>query len=281
MNQTNFYQNQNTGPITNDEPLEKLKEILRFKAIMRRVFYVAVSVILALILIIGIGAIFMRVKRINVVGMRKVDPYAIVDASGVRADENLYAVDRADIRRAIMDEFPYISDVKVKRLLPTTLQLEVTEDEAVYYTEICGEYFVLSDKLRVLEKTTDFSYVDSFEPALKIMKIPDCIYAVVGDPIVFTNENVTEYAEDLLVRLGVTNQFDKVTEVDFSRRFNIYITLDGRWRIFVGDSGDLETKLTFAGMMIETFDETQAGEVDAHDVSVGSVILNNSYSEDE
>ena len=39
--------------------------------------------------------------------------------------------------------------------------------------------------------------------------------------------------------------------------------------------------LLFAGMMIDSFIEEQSGEVDAHDVSVGSVILNNKSLSDE
>ncbi len=278
---TNYYVNNQTQPYIGDESLERLKTKNLVNGILSRVFYIAVAIILFTVFIIGCGAIFLRVERVNVVGARRVDPHGIVDASGIQAKDNLYGVDRADIAAAVMERFPYISDVHVSRLLPTTLQIEVSEDRPIYYTSICGEYFVLSSTMRVLEKTADFAYIETFEPALKHLLIPDCIYAVVGEEIVFANRSVSVYAKELLVKLEIAEMFDQLTEIDFSKRFSIYVTYCDRWRIYLGDSGDIDTKLTFAGMMIETFDEEQSGEVDAHDVSVGSVILNNKSSSDE
>jgi len=278
----NLFMNSPQQPYTaSDESLERLKEKNRIKGILRRVFYCAVAMVLFFVFIIGCGAIFLRVERVNVVGTRRVDPRGIVEVSGIKAKDNLYAVDRADIAAAVMDRFPYISHVHVGRRLPTTLQIEVTEDRPIYYTEICGEYFILSNTMRVLEKTEDIAYIETFEPKLKQLKIPDCIYAVVGEEIVFSNPNVSEYGRELLLKLELAELFDSLTEIDFSSRFSIYVTYGDRWRIYLGDSGDVDTKLTFARMMIETFDEEQSGEVDAHDVSVGSVILNKDNQNDE
>lgn len=264
-----------------DYSFERLKEKNRIKTIMRRVFYCAISLFLCVIFIIGCGAVFLRVKKINVVGTRKTDPMGVVDASGVKADENLYAIGRAEIKTDIMESYPYISDVRVERLLPSTLQFVVTEDKALYYTEICGEYFVLSSSLRVLEKTEDKSYVASFDPALKKIKIPTCIYAVVGDEIIFANKNVIEYSKNLIFELEIAELYDDITSIDFSSRFNIYVMYKNRWNIYLGDKSDLNTKLTFARMMIDSFDEGSSGEIDAHDVTIGSVVLTGNASNDE
>ena len=41
----------------------------------------------------------------------------------------------------------------------------------------------------------------------------------------------------------------------------------------MGDNTETEMKLTFAMLMIDKFEPEQSGEVDVHDITVGSVIL--------
>ena len=66
---------------------------------------------------------------------------------------------------------------------------------------------------------------------------------------------------------------DKVLSI--SSKYNIYVTYQDRFRIYLGDNSETEMKLTFAKLMINEFKPEQSGTVDAHDITVGSVILDN------
>ncbi len=259
--------------IRREQPFYKVQDKQINRDRLRKAVTALIVVLLGGLFLFLCGAIFLRVRVVTVRGASKVDPARVVEVGGIKKDDNLFAVDRADIRAAIMEEFPYIADVEIKRTIPSTIELVVKEDEAVYYTEFCGEYFVLSDKLRVLEKTSDKDYIDAFSPRLISAKIPDCVYAVVGEEIVFSNDSTFSYAQEMLSALGASDLFDGFTALDFSSRFHITVTYKDRWRIYVGSAADLPTKLTFARMMMESFDETQSGEIDAHDITLGSVLL--------
>lgn len=259
--------------IRREEPFYSARDRNAFRERVRKIFTALIVIVIGLLFLFICGAIFFRVKIVTVRGANKVDPNGIVLTGGIRKDDNLFAVDRADIRRAIMDEYPYIGDVEIKRTIPSTIEIIVREEDAVYVTELCGEYFVLSEDLRVLEKSGDKEYIDSFSPALIRTKIPECIYAVVGEEIVFSNPSIGTYARDMLAELGQSELFRGFTALDFSSRYHITVTYRDQWRIYVGSSDDLLTKLTFARLMMETFDESQSGEIDAHDITLGSVLL--------
>ena len=74
---------------------------------------------------------------------------------------------------------------------------------------------------------------------------------------------------------GVPIVTDKLTEIDISSKYNIYVTYEDRFRVYLGDNTETDMKLTFAELMIKEFEPTQRGSVDAHDITMGSVIVDN------
>jgi hypothetical protein len=124
----------------------------------------------------------------------------------------------------------------------------------------------------VLERTTECP--ENEETKLVYLLMSDLKSAVVGEEIEFKKEIAFEYINNFIQSINSHEVADSLTEIDLSKKYNIYVNYEDRFRIYLGDSTETEMKLKFAKLMIDTFEAHQGGTVDAHDITVGSVILN-------
>ena len=261
--------------LVNRDTLDRLMAKKKHKKIFRRIGYVLLSLILCLIFGVICMALFLKIESMEVSGNKRYTAEQIVSVSGIEVGQNLYAINKKAAKGFITEEYPYINDVTIRRELPSTLTFKVEEDIPRYYTEICGEYFVLSESLRVLERTFDIPQSGDEEIKLIPLLMSEVQTAVVGDELVFEKELVFEYISNFIQALTSHEMAPEITSIDMTQRYNIYVTYQDRFRIYMGDNTETAMKLTFAGLMIETFPQDKSGQVDAHDITVGSVILDN------
>lgn len=206
-------------------------------------------------------SLFCNIAEITVEGDTRYTNEEVVQACGLEPQTNLYAIDKAQIEREITTALPYIKDVKIRRRLPDTVALIVEEDSPVYYFELYGEYFLLSDTLRVLERTDEIAEMLVRMPNIVKLNTQTVIYAVVGSQIIFDNENYHEYAQKMLSTFLESSIGDKLTLIDFSDKFSIFVTYDNRLKIEVGDIDDIENKIRFAVEIISQLDTSYKGTI--------------------
>ncbi len=258
--------------LVNRDTFERLMAKKRHKRVFRTISYILLAIVLCFIFVVICMALFLKIEKIEVSGNNRYTEEQIIEASGITVGQNLYAINKKTARAYITKEYPYINEVVIRRHLPSTLNFKINEEEARYYTEICGEYFVLSKTLRVLERTDKCP--ENEENKLVYLLMSDLKSAVVGKTIEFEKESAFEYINNFIQSINMYEFSDKLTEIDLSKKYNIYVNYEDRFRIYLGDSTETAMKLKFAKLMIDTFEEHQGGTVDAHDITVGSVILN-------
>lgn len=259
--------------LVNLDTFEKLKSRNRVKRVIRRINFFFLAILMCFIVVVGCMAVFLKIEYLNVTGNTLYSSEEIIEESGISIGMNLYAINKKASKASVMNSFPYVGDVTVRRTLPSTVTLRITEEPPKYYTEIYGEYFVLSTALRVLERSEDFEYIKNKN--LMPLLLPDVKYAVVGEKVGFRSDLSFDYLDALLKSIEACEVSEKLTKIDVSSKYNIYVTYEDRFRIYLGTSADTDTKLIFAEMIINTFDSDQKGEIDAHDITVGSVLLDN------
>ena len=260
--------------LVNRDTFERLMAKKRHKIIFRRINYILISIVLCFVFIIVCMALFLKIENIKVVGNERYSEEQIVTSSGIEIGQNLYAINKKSAKGFIMSDYPYINEVVIRRTLPSTLTFRITEEIPIYYTEICGEYFVLSSTLRVLEKADENPNLDR-EDKLVLLLLSDVKSAVVGQEIEFTKQLAFDYISTFIKNVTEHEIATDLTEIDISAKYNIYVTYQDRFRVYLGDNSETEMKLTFAKLMINEFKPEQSGTIDAHDITVGSVILDN------
>ena len=260
--------------LVNRDTFERLMAKKRHKIIFRRINYILISIVLCFVFIIVCMALFLKIENIKVVGNERYSEDQIVSSSGIEIGQNLYAINKKTSKGLIMGDYPYINEVVIRRTLPSTLTFRITEEIPIYYTEICGEYFVLSSTLRVLEKAEENPNLNR-EDKLVLLLLSDVKSAVVGQEIEFTKQLAFDYISTFIKNVTEHEIASELTEIDISAKYNIYVMYQDRFRIYLGDNSETEMKLTFANLMINEFTPEQSGTIDAHDITVGSVILDN------
>ena len=108
-----------------------------------------------------------------------------------------------------------------------------------------------------------------------LLLFSDVKQAVVGSKIEFNTDMTFEYINNFIQSVNDNEMSSGLREIDMSKKYNIYVNYMNRFRIYLGDNTETEMKLRFAKLMIDTFEENKTGTVDAHDITVGSVILDN------
>ncbi len=244
-----------------------------FKAKWRLLTFVVTASFVLLLVLYVLYDYVLIVDTVEVTGSERYTSEAISSASGISVGDRLYAldIDEEELSYELRKQFPYISSVELKRVIPNKVVIEVTEDEPVFVSEIYGEYALLSAELRVLS-------LGATEPVGEYIKLvlPEVKNAVAGETIEFYSSlfEVVKKAADAVcsesMRAGTS-------VVDVSDRFNIWIGYEGRYKLMIGDINDIELKLTLAFeiMKDEIFEGGSKGTVYLDNVSSPSVIIDN------
>lgn len=267
----------NAGMIA-DDSFESLKEKNHRRKIRRNIFYILIGLLLCVVFAIACIALFFNAKEIKVEGVTLYDAALIREGSGIEPNQNLYSINRDTVAETITMNYPYIKSVDVEFEFPAAVTLRVTEDTPCYYFELCGEYLVLSDSLRVLEHTKDLTELQTRLPGLIGLNTLSIRYAVCGERIVFTDANYYDYARQMLNTFSASAIADKITWIDFSDKFNIFVIYDGRFKIEIGNMEDISSKISFAQEILSKFEGHYSGVVNVES-DPGFAILDSTFTE--
>ena len=201
-------------------------------------------------MMLSIGAVlsltvFFNITLITVSGDTRYNAEDIIEASGVVEGDNLFRMIGSYIEENIVSEFPYIESVKIKRVLPEELVLNVTECTPAVTVEQQDKYLLLSDKGRFLEEISMLP-----EDAPRIVGF-DADALEEGD---FLPEQEKERFELLLQMLSIMEQnaVSDIAVIDLRDMMNISMLYDGRMDIRLGSQADMEYKLRAAKSIIDT-----------------------------
>ncbi len=228
---------------TNQRRKKNKRKKLIFRVSLCAIFLLA-GIILAL-------TMFFNISEIAVTGDKVYSAEDITEKSGVNIGDNLIFISKKKINERITTELPYVGSVKVKRRLPTKLELVITKTDAVYAVVENGYYTLIDETGKALEK--DLEYIGENIILLNMGEIES---AELGTQICGTSD---VYLEKLM---SVRNAYkesgiDGITAIDLSDIYDIKLTYQGRIILELGetDEDNLYKKLALGKAAIETQDE--------------------------
>lgn len=257
--------------------------LARAKKMQRRVRRV-VSVMLLLILF-SLCALALTYKLIYVIddvtvtGTSRYSASEILEASGVSVGDNLYSFKASAAEARVTFRHPYVRQLQVRRSAPSSVLFEVTEDQAVFYAEIYGEVYELSDALRVLSRTTVEA---AAENGLIRLRLPAVDSAVSGRVLSFAEEKYGIQIRKVLEQLESTDLMTRITSVDCRNPGMLQIVCDGQFLLDFGTLEDMEVKLKIAQAVLadELFSTGVKASVDLTSTGATSVVLDDQLDMD-
>ena len=245
---------------------KELSQTIKKKKIARKnkmtLFNISVISIVLIGAVIMAAFVFFKVEFIEANGTSKYASQELVNASGIDKGDNLVFMNTDAIEKKIYLQFPYVEDVEVVKILPSTIKLNIKEAVAYYSVAYEDGYVLVSAKGKLLE------IVD--EPKLGTAHIKAGEIYDENGQMKFVDEDTQEYLVAIMSAIS-TRKEGEITEIDLSDIYRIIIMYDDRIEIQLGSPTDLEYKLKFAFEIIES---ESVGEYDEGtlDVSFGREI---------
>ena len=88
--------------------------------------------VVALLVAMTVGAtVFFQVEQVEVSGNARYTQEEIVACTGIKVGDNLFRMNKFAIQDHVKEEMPYIEDILIRRKLPSTITVAVTEWDAV------------------------------------------------------------------------------------------------------------------------------------------------------
>ena len=240
------------------------------KRTRRIVFYVALFLSISLIFLGVCIAVFLNVETVNVNGTEKYVPEQILEYVPIELGDNIYSFDSDEIEASLKQNLPYIGNVEIERDLPTSVNINIVEEKPFYAAMLAGETYLLSSDLKVLEKQKDVTLEQLGLTSLSLNNVRRCI---VGQNLEFIDER-TEVALDELYDSFVNHYIeDNIKSVDVRSRFDIYINYDGRFEIYLGNTENIEIKISFLVKIIDELKPTDRGTINLSNYREAAVAL--------
>ena len=214
------------------------------------IFLIALAIMTTLSL-----TVFFKIEKVEVSGNDKYAPQALVELSGIKRGDNLFRISEKQISRKLVEKYPYIQKVDVKRHFPSTVELAVTQETPLGAVDTAAGYVVVGTTGRVLE-----TGAQSVPSGLTVVTGMYLYEPVPGQMLGAYGKDKKEHAElemegfkmlSYLVDAVRETDFAKITMVDFSDRLNMMIVYDDRIIIELGSEADLVYKLSGVDKLIQ------------------------------
>ena len=202
--------------------------------------------------------LFFKVDTLEVQGNERYTDEEILDIAGIEHGQNLFLLDRHAIADQITGQLPYIQSVKIRRDLPDTIVVEVSEAQAVAAVMADGEAWLISPSGRVVEQM-DAAQAEGYA----VISGCTLLAPSVGTRLALATEYAAQQQSllDLLSALeaaGLTEQVQAIRLDDLSMLVMEYA---GRFSVELPYGADYERKLRALVQVVEQLETNQAGVI--------------------
>lgn len=238
------------------------RRILR-KARKYLLHYVLLAAFCLAIVFVMCYTVFFKLNKIQITGCSVYSEQQIIDEIGAQKGESLFKINISNAEKTLRGKLPYIRSVKISRKFPTTLMVEIEEEEVLGAVYTSQGFALLSTTGKVLETG--------------VLTLPDSTPRVVGLPMETVYDTGSylrqESGSDALLPQLVSlqeisaqlkaNHFDDITYYDVSDMLNIQVMIEDRLLLMLGSDNDIDYKISF---IREVLDAKSNGDEQFEDV---------------
>lgn len=269
------------------------------KPFKRGKFILSLVTVVAVVMAVVLGmSIFFKVENVKVSGCRKYEPWEVSEASGVELGTNLLTISRAQIGGSVLSNLPYVDSVRVGIILPDTVNIEITELDAVYSIEdSTGVWWLMNSEGKIVEQVngvtakeyTQVLGVRVQDPVIgqqavaqetELTTVPITDETVAEDEAMEPTEETTADATTPTLAVGVTGAqrlqtailvlqaldtnslSGQIDSVDVTKLSGIELWFDERFQINLGDTVQLDYKISALRATVDRMEAYESGHLD-------------------
>lgn len=237
-------------PMSKDEMRSaKKKKLLRKRKIKNYIFSLFLLALVAAAGVILAFTVFFKIETISVENCTVYPQKTVVSKCGVKTGDNLLASSVKEINEKLTHALPYIDSVTVKKKLPGTLVLTVTETREKAAVSYKGSFILLDKNGKILD--TDASLMRENVALVEGVK---AVSPEEGTLIEFSSEKKQNAVFKILNGISASG-IEKISEINVNDLSNISLQYDNRIKIKLGDISDADLKMKRAKASLEREDE--------------------------
>lgn len=208
------------------------------KAILRLIKWTSLIIIIIGGVIYALLSPMFNIKTINVVGNSKISSDEIISLSKIELEKNMFQHSKKEIIKNIKEN-AYIEEVQVKRKIPDTIEVTITERKATFKFQIANAYAVINNQgyiLEVSDKTDDLPIIVGIETPQENIQPGNRLC-----------EDDLKKLGDVLKIMESANSNDVanlITKIDITDHNNYKLILQKKNKtVHLGDTSNLSTKM--------------------------------------
>lgn len=231
-----------------NKKLTKKQELARKKrkAVLRILKWITLlGLIIAGIIYFLLSPLF-NIKNITVEGNKKISQEEIISLSEIQMEENTFKLKKEKVKQAVKQN-AYIDTVSVKRKLPDSIQITVTERSPSFMITFGNAYVYISSQgylLEVTDKPLELPIITGYQTTEEGIKVGNRL----------CKEDLQKLEEVLqIMESAKSNQIDKlITKINVENKNDYILELKTEKKIVhLGNTSNLSTKMLYILKMIE------------------------------
>lgn len=218
--------------------------------------------IFILVLIIAVLIAFLlssdlfNIKNIYVTGNKTVPKDDIIRMSGIQYNQNIFKLNNKKIVKGMFDN-PKIKAVRIKRILPSGVAVDIIEREGTALLPYLGSFINIDDETIIIE-------VISLESELNLPKVIGINFGdfKIGEKLKVDNQDQIDMVMEVLGYLKNVEMIGIIETIDAEDASNIIVTTRNNIRVLLGNN-KLDYKIAMAKTIVEDLTEdNEVGIVD-------------------
>ena len=253
--------NKNTKMKEADDKSARIKKVKTIRKLLN--WTILLAIIIGILVFLCRSETF-KICNIEITGNNQISQETILQLSEIHLEENIFLSNTIKAKKKI-SENPYIKEVKIKKILPDKIKIEVVEKEKAFMLQI----------------NENFAYIDKNGDILEISesKLENMItiqgYLTSKEKITpgnTLNEEDIDRLEDIqkILKSSEKNEInDKIVSIDIKNKNDYILSLPEYKKIvYIGDTSNLATKMLRTKDII---DKTMGQE--------GKIFVNGNFNE--
>ena len=247
------------------EARERYEKKLKIVTRNRRILFgtVAVVVVAAVFAVLSLTVLF-NVSEVKVAKAGKhYQPEQIIEAADVDVGDNMVATNWDRVKEKVEQKLPYVLSLEIKKTVSGKLTFSVVDDTATLVFKTSKGYALADANCKVLEIVKE----KPKNKGLTLLTVKNRINADPGEIISFSDDSESILYDT--IRTAIKNSgIGNITGIDISDPENIYLEYQSRYRLYLGNSEDIEYKLREAKKIIAEEDENDPNQIGEINLSI-------------
>lgn len=247
------------------EARERYEKKLKIVTRNRRILFgtVAVVVVAAVFAVLSLTVLF-NVSEVKVAKAGKhYQPEQIIEAADVDVGDNMVATNWDRVKEKVEQKLPYVLSLEIKKTVSGKITFSVVDDTATLVFKTSKGYALADANCKVLEIVKE----KPKNKGLTLLTVKNRINADPGETISFADDGESILYDT--IRTAIKNSgIGNITGIDISDPENIYLEYQSRYRLYLGNSEDIEYKLREAKKIIAEEDENDPNQIGEINLSI-------------